>query len=84
MSSWTREGEFHIYKQPCIILFIIKKQWPFTDYEKSILLMNENKRIDNPQIKIAKCVGAKAQREKCVGTLQKQTLGIIFSIQNFQ
>ena len=46
--------------------------------------MNENKRIDNPQIKIAKCVGAKAQREKCVGTLQKQTMGIIFSIQNFQ
>ena len=46
--------------------------------------MNENKRIDNPQIKIAKCVGAKAQREKCVGTLQKQTMGIIFNIQNFQ
>ena len=46
--------------------------------------MNENKRIDNSQIKIAKCVGAKAQREKCVGTLQKQTMGIIFSIQNFQ
>ena len=26
--------------------------------------MNENKRIDNPRIKIVKCVGAKAQNEK--------------------
>ena len=26
--------------------------------EKSTLLMNENKRIDNPRIKIVKCVGA--------------------------
>ena len=44
--------------------------------------MDENKRIDNLQIKIVKCVGAKAKHEKCVGTLQKQTLGIIFNIQN--
>ena len=44
--------------------------------------MNENKRIDNLQIKIVNCVGAKAQHEKCVGTLQKQTMGIIFNIQN--
>ena len=28
------------------------------------LLMNENKMIDNPRIKIVKCVGAKAQDEK--------------------
>ena len=26
--------------------------------------MNENKRIDNPRIKIVKCLGAKAQDEK--------------------
>ena len=26
--------------------------------------MNENKKIDNPRIKIVKCVGAKAQNEK--------------------
>ena len=26
--------------------------------------MNENKMIDNPRIKIVKCVGAKAQDEK--------------------
>ena len=44
--------------------------------------MDENKRIENLQIKIVKCVGAKAKHEKCVGTLRKQTLGIIFNIQN--
>ena len=32
--------------------------------EKSTLLMNENNRIDNPQIKIVKCVGPKAQDKK--------------------
>ena len=26
--------------------------------------MNENERIDNPQVKIVKCVGTKAQDEK--------------------
>ena len=46
--------------------------------------MNENKRIDNLQIKIVNCVGAKAQHEKCFGTLQKQTMGIIFNIQNWR
>ena len=46
--------------------------------------MNENKRIDNPQIKIVKCVGAKAQDEKCIKTLQKQTMGVIFNMQNSQ
>ena len=44
--------------------------------------MNENKRIDNLRIKIVKCVGSKAQHEKCVGTRQKHTMGIIFNIQN--
>ena len=46
--------------------------------------MNENKRIDNPQIKIVKCVGAKVQDEKCIKTLQKQTMGVIFNMQNSQ
>ena len=32
--------------------------------EKTPLLMNENKRIDNNGIKIVKCVGAKAQDER--------------------
>ena len=32
--------------------------------EKTPLLMNENKRIDNTGIKIVKCVGAKAQDER--------------------
>ena len=73
MSSWTREGKFHIYKQPCIILFIIWTQQPFTD-KNSTLLTNENKRIDNSRIKIVQ-YGA---------TLQKQTVGVIFNIQNSQ
>ena len=46
--------------------------------------MNENKRVDNRRIKIAKCDGAEAQHEKCVGTQQKQTVDIIFNIQNSQ
>ena len=35
MSSWTREEKFHIYKQPCIILFILQTQSPFTDKKSS-------------------------------------------------
>ena len=47
--------------------------------------MNENKRIDNLRIKIAKCLGAKAYDEKKgVETLQKQLIGVIFNIQNSQ
>ena len=42
--------------------------------EKSTLLMNENKRIDNPWIRIVKCVGVEAQDEK--------TVGIVFNKQN--
>ena len=30
----------------------------------NFILMNENKRIDNPRRKIVNCVGAKAQNEK--------------------
>ena len=51
--------------------------------EKSTLLMNENKRIDNPRIPIVKSVGALKMRT-CVESLQKQTMGLIFNIQNFQ
>ena len=51
--------------------------------EKSTLLMNENKRIDSPRIQIVKSVGALKMRT-CVESLQKQTMGLIFNIQNFQ
>ena len=51
--------------------------------EKSTLLMNENKRIDNPRIQIVKSVGALKMRT-CVESLQKQIMGLIFNIQNFQ
>ena len=52
--------------------------------EKSTLLMNESKRIDNPRVKIVKCVGAKTRDEKSVERLQKQTMGVIFNTQNSQ
>ena len=45
--------------------------------------MNENKRIDNPRIQIVKCVGA-LKMKTCVESLQKQTMGLIFNIQNSQ
>ena len=45
--------------------------------------MNENKRIDNPRIQIVKSVGALKMRT-CVESLQKQIMGLIFNIQNFQ
>ena len=51
--------------------------------EKSTLLMNENKTIDNPRIQIVKSVGALKMRT-CLESLQKQTMGLIFNIQNFQ
>ena len=60
----TRAKEkIHIYKQSCIILFIISTQWALHWPEKSTLLRNGNKRIDNPWIKILKSVGAEAQDE---------------------
>ena len=45
--------------------------------------MNETKRIDNPRMKIVKCVGA-LKMKTCVESLQKQTVGLIFNIQNSQ
>ena len=65
MLSETQEEKFHINKQPCIILFT---QYTIALYwqENSTLVINEIKRIDNPRIKIVKCVGAKAQDEKNV------------------
>ena len=50
--------------------------------EKSTLFMNENKRIDNPRIKIGKCVGVRAQQKKCVETIQNQEMGVSFNTQN--
>ena len=44
--------------------------------------MNENKRIDNPRIKIGKCVGVRAQSKKCVETIQNQEMGVSFNTQN--
>ena len=45
--------------------------------------MNENKRIENPRIKIVKFVGA-LKMKTCVKSLQKQTRGLIFNIRNVQ
>ena len=45
--------------------------------------MNESKRIDNPRLQIAKCVGS-LEMKTCVESLQKQTMGLIFNKQNSQ
>ena len=45
--------------------------------------MNENIRIDNPRIQIVKCIGA-FKMKTCVESLQKQTMGLIFNVQNSQ
>ena len=42
--------------------------------------MNEIKRTGNPRIKIVKCVGA-LKMKTCVESLQKQTMGLIFNMQ---
>ena len=47
--------------------------------EKSPLLMNENKRIDNPWIRVVKCVDA-LKMKTCLEWLQKQTVGLISNI----
>ena len=49
--------------------------------EKSPLLMNENKRIDNPWIRVVKCVDA-LKMKTCLKWLQKQTVGLISNIKN--
>ena len=43
--------------------------------------MNENNRIDNPQIKIVKCFGPKAQDEKMRWNITKTTMDVIFNKQ---
>ena len=50
--------------------------------EKSTLLMNENKRIDNPWIRVVKCVDA-LEMKTCLEWLQKQTVGLISNIKKF-
>ena len=45
--------------------------------------MNKNKRIDNPWIRVVKCDDA-LKMKTCVKSLQKQTVGLIFNVQNSQ
>ena len=46
--------------------------------------MKENKRIDNPWIKIVNSIGTKDQDEKRCWIATKTTMGIILNIQNSQ
>ena len=46
---------------------------------KSTFLMNENKRINNPWIRVVKCIDA-LKMKTSVESLQKQTVGLIFNI----
>ena len=41
--------------------------------------MNENKRINNPWIRVVKCIDA-LKMKTSVESLQKQTVGLIFNI----
>ena len=50
--------------------------------EKSPLLINENRRIDNPWIRVVKCVDA-LKMKTCLEWLQKQTVGLISNIKKF-
>ena len=43
-------------------------------------IINENKRIENPHIKIGKCVGA-LKMNTYVESLQKRTMGLLFNRQ---
>ena len=49
--------------------------------EKSTLLMDENKRIDNPWIS---ALAPRLKMKKCVEKLQEQTMSVIFNIKNSQ
>ena len=49
--------------------------------EKSTFLMNENKRINNPWIRVVKCVDA-LKMKTSVESPQKQTVGLIFNKKN--
>ena len=64
------------------VLFFLsyKHNSPLLTRKVNFILINENKRIDNPQRKIVNCVGAK--RRKCVETLQKQKMDVIFNTLN--
>ena len=46
--------------------------------------MDEKNKVHNPRNRVVKCVGKKAQDGKCVESLQKQTMGITFNLQNSQ
>ena len=47
------------------------------------MLINENKRIDNPQRKIINCVGAKAQEKKMCRNTSKTNNGCNFQYTKF-
>ena len=47
--------------------------------EKSTFLMNENKRINNPWIRVLKCVDT-LKMKTSVESIQKQTVGLIFNL----
>ena len=70
----TSNHVFFVYHKNTITLY-----WQ----EKSTLLMNENRSIDNPWMSVVKCVDA-LKMKTCVESLQKQTVGLIFNIQNSQ
>ena len=66
MSSWRWEDKISYQFTSNYVLFCLsyKHNSPLLTRKVNFILINENKRIDNPQRKIVNCVGAKAQEEK--------------------
>ena len=60
-----------------------KQNSPITEKKSQLFLINENKRIDNPQMKILKCIGTKAQDEKMHRNTTKTNNGRNFQFTKF-
>ena len=67
------------------VLFCLsyKHNSPLLTRKVNFILINENKRIDNPQRKIVNCVGAKAQEEKMCRNTSKTNNGCNFQYTKF-
>ena len=75
-----------LYPKAIMYYFVYNKNTTDLQWQdlKLTLLMKENKRIDNPWIKIVNSIGAKDQDEKRCWIATKTTMGIILNIQNSQ
>ena len=75
--TWKISSEMRCRVQHSKRNFISTSNHVFFVYHT--FLMNENKRINNPWIRVVKCVDA-LKMKTSVESLQKQTVGLIFKI----